>query len=175
MSGHNKWTQIKRQKEAVDKKRALIFAKLLKAISVAARSEPNPDFNPKLRAAIEKAKENNVPQDNIERAIKKASEANNNLEELIIESYGPEGTAFLIEAATDNKNRTISEIKKILADNEAKFAEAGSVQWAFENIDNNWKAKFPIEISQNSKEKIQKLLDLLEDRDDVLKIFHNIK
>ncbi|MEK9186468.1 MAG: YebC/PmpR family DNA-binding transcriptional regulator, partial [Patescibacteria group bacterium] len=97
MSGHNKWSQIQHKKGVVDKKRGATFSKLLNAVSIAARSGPNPDFNPRLRSVIEKAKENKVPQENIERAISKASE-NKNLEELTIEAYGPEGSALIIEA-----------------------------------------------------------------------------
>src|SRR3989344_3166194 len=121
MSGHSKWSQIKHKKGEADQKRGVAFSKLLNAISVAAKSEPNPDFNPRLRTAIEKAKEANVPKDNIERAINKAKEGDA-LEEILIEAYGPEGVAVIIEAITDNSNRTISEIKNILAKHEAKIA-----------------------------------------------------
>src|SRR3990167_1562402 len=105
MSGHNKWSQIQHKKGRADKERSAVFTKLLAAISIAAKSEPKPDFNPRLRAVIEKAKENNVPQENIERAINKASEEKS-LEEVIIEAYGPEGTQIIIEGITDNTNRT---------------------------------------------------------------------
>ena len=130
-----------------------VFSKLLALISAAAKTEPNPNFNPRLRTAIATAKEMAVPQDNIERAIKKASEADNNLEELIFEAYGPGGIAILIEAVSDNKNRAVQEIKTILKDHNGKWAETGSVQWAFENADprilgaNGYRtAKFPQDI-----------------------------
>ncbi len=174
MSGHSKWKTIKHKKEASDQKRGQIFSKLINAISIAARTESNPQFNARLRAAIEKAKENKVPQENIERAIKRASE-DKNLEELIIEAYGPEGAAILIEVITDNKNRTIAEIKKILSDNNAKFAEAGSVRWAFEAVggEDGWQAKFKQEISADAKEKLISLISELENRDDVQKVYTN--
>src|SRR3989344_1522407 len=105
MSGHSKWHQIKHKKGAADQKRGVAFSKLLNAISVAAKTESNPDFNPRLRSAVEKARESNVPKDNIERAINKAKESSG-LEEVLIEAYGPEGVAVIIEAITDNKNRT---------------------------------------------------------------------
>src|SRR3990172_4352957 len=143
MSGHSKWSQIKHQKGIADKKKAVVFSKLLKAISVAAKSEPNPDFNPRLRTAIETAKQNNVPNDNIERAISKASEQKN-LEEITVEAYGPESVALIVEAVTDNRNRTIQEIKNILNENGGKMGEMGSVRWAFEQPvhGGDWIAKF---------------------------------
>lgn len=134
MSGHSHWAGIKHKKEITDKKRGKIFSKLLKAITAAVQSEPNPDFNPRLRTTVQKAKEAKVPVDNIERAIKKASEPDGGLENLTIESYGPGGAAILIEATADNKNRAIAEIKKILSDHGAKLAEQGSVRWAFEQV-----------------------------------------
>lgn len=173
MSGHNKWSQIKNQKGAADKKRGQLFSKLLKAIAIAAKTEPNSKFNPRLRSAIEKAKENNVPQENIERAISRASEEKN-LEDLIIEAYGPEGAQLLIEAVTDNRNRTISEIKHILTENGAKIANPGSVLWAFQKIESGWQAKFPQTISADAKEKLGQLITALEEHEDVQKITTNI-
>ncbi len=173
MSGHSKWSQIKHKKGAIDQKRSALFSKLLNAVAIAARNEPNPQFNPSLRAAVERAKENQVPLENIERAVKKASE-NKNLEELIIEAYGLEGAAIIIEVVTDNKNRTVPEIKKILSDNEAKIAEPGSVLWAFEKTANGWQAKFKQETTASAKEKIRTLTAELENRGDVQKIITNL-
>lgn len=173
MAGHSHWAGIKHKKEVTDKKRGILFSKLLKAVTAAAKSEPNPQFNPRLRTAVEKARENNVPQDNIERAIKKAAEASENLEELVIEAYGPEGTAILIEALTDSKNRTIAEIKKLLNDHEAKWADPGSVLWAFEKYEGEHKAKFPQEISAEAEEKLHLLVEALEEHGDVQKVTSN--
>ena len=173
MSGHNKWSQIKNQKGVADKKRGQLFSKLLKAISAAAKTESNPDFNPRLRSAMEKAKENNVPQENIEREISKASEEKN-LEDLTVEAYGPEGAALIIEAITDNRNRTISEIKHILSENGAKIANPGTVLWAFEKKDGEWKPKFPQQISDKNKKKLSDLIAALEEHDDVQNITANI-
>lgn len=166
MSGHNKWTQIKRKKEATDQKRAAVFSKLLRAISVAVQQEPNPQFNPTLRAAIDKAKEYNVPLENINRAIHKSSDAKN-FSPLIMEAYGPEGIAILVFALTDNKNRTVSEIKKILSDHGGKWADPGSVSWAFEQDGGVWHAKFPQSISPAAQEKLLLLMDALDDHGDV--------
>ena len=170
MAGHNKWTQIKHQKGIADKKRGLIFSKVLKAVSVAARDEPNPQFNLRLRTLIEKAKDANVPQENINRAIQKTKEAES-LEELVIEAYGPGGIALIIEAITDSRNRTVAEIKHLLTENEAKIAEPGSVRWAFEGD----KPKFPQEAGEQDRIKIEKLIQKLNDRDDVQGIITNLK
>lgn len=176
MSGHSHWAGIKRKKEISDHKRGQVFSKLLNAISIAAKTEPKPDFNPRLRSAIDKAKENKVPQENIERAIKRASE-DENLEELLVEAYGLEGTAILIEAITDNKNRTMQEIKKILEENNAKLAEPGSVRWAYEQIktesDLTWREKFKQPVSETAREKIQKLIDELLEQNEVQEVYIN--
>ena len=112
MSGHSKWANIKHRKEASDKKRAQLFSKLSREISIAARQEPNPEFNPRLRTVVDKARKANMPQENIQRAIAKSSEAVD-LEELVVEGYGPDGVAMVVVATTDNKNRTVAELKKI--------------------------------------------------------------
>ncbi len=180
MSGHNKWSQIKNKKGVADVKRGKVFSKLLRAISIAAKTEPNVQFNPRLRSAIDTAKEYLVPLDNIERAISKASDQKD-LSEMVIEAYGPEGSAIIIEAITDNTNRTISEVKKILSDHDAKFANQGSVLWAFSaeggsasGGDAKWKAKFPQAISEESKAKLEKLIEALDEHDDVQNITTNV-
>lgn len=168
MSGHNKWTQIKHQKGAVDKKRGLVFSKILKAITVAARNETNPEFNPRLRALIEKARAAAVPNGTIDRAIQK-TEHREHYEELILEAYGPAGIAFYITIITDNRNRTIHEIKHLFSEHEGKLAEQGSVRWAFDGDT----AKFPQSISVDDAEKIKKLTHLLKERDDVQSVITN--
>lgn len=174
MSGHSHWAGIKHKKEITDKKRAKVFSKLLKAISAAVQNEPNPDFNPRLRTAVAKAREAEVPQDTIMRAIKKASDAGANMEELVFEAYGPGGSAILIESISDNRNRAVQEIKTILRDHSGKWAESGSVRWAFEQLgDMSWKAKFPQEVSDDDKGKLADLLETLEDNDDVQNVHTN--
>lgn len=116
-----------------------------------------------------------MPNDNIERAIKRASEKTGALDELIFESYGPGNSALLIEAITDNRNRTVSEVKKILSDNDAKWAESGSVRWAFSEAPNRtWQAQFPIDLSNENKKKLGKLLEALDDHPDIQRITTNI-
>lgn len=177
MSGHSHWAGIKHKKEVTDQKRGKVFSKLLSAISIAAKSEQNPDFNPRLRTAVEKAKEAAVPQENIERAIKRASESGQNLEELTFEAYGPGGGAILIEAVSNNKNRTVAEVKKILSESSGKWAETGSVRWAFKpgTERGEWIAKFPQELSGEDKIKLVALVSALEEHDDVQRVYTNAK
>jgi YebC/PmpR family DNA-binding regulatory protein len=170
MSGHNKWAQIKHKKAITDKKRSQVFSKILRTISVAAKQEANPQFNPTLRSAIDKAKENNVPQENIERAIKKSQDMGA-VEELLIEAYGPDGVAILVQAVTDNRNRTVAEIKKILSDRGGKWADPGSVMWAFDKTAEGWEAKFPQALSDASYESLESLMEALDDHDDVDELF----
>ena len=158
MSGHSKWSQIKHKKGVVDQKRSRLFSKLLNTISIASREEPNPQFNPKLKAAVERARQSSVPQNAIEKAIKKAELRETNLEEITIEAYGPGGIALIIEAFTDNKNRTIQEIKTLLKKHEGRFGEPGSVRWAFAQKDDGaWKPKFNQKISEKEKNKVEEL------------------
>jgi len=137
MSGHSKWSKIKWQKAITDAKKGKIFSKIARMISVAAKEKgPDPETNPKLRLAMEKAHEANMPKDNVERAIKKGvgQDTSTILEEFIYEAYGPEGVALIIEGITDNKNRTTGEIKNILARHQGKLASQGSVLWLFDRI-----------------------------------------
>lgn len=176
MSGHSHWAGIKHKKEITDHKRGKIFSKILSAISSAAKPEPNPNFNPRLRTMILKAKDLAVPQENIERAILKAKESVENLEDLIFEAYGPGGVALLIHAISDNKNRTVQEIKLILKEHNGKWAETGSVQWAFEPKKDSffeWESKFPIEITEEDKNKLADLIEILEENDSVQRVFTN--
>jgi YebC/PmpR family DNA-binding regulatory protein len=134
MSGHSKWSQIKRQKGASDVKRGVAFSKLANTISLAARGGADPAMNFQLRIAIDKARAANMPKDNIDRAIARVSggAGQSALEEIIFEVYGPAGTAFLIEGATDNRNRTVSEVKSVLNKYGLKLAESGAVSYLFE-------------------------------------------
>ena len=174
MSGHNRWSQIKNKKGANDRRRAKVFTKILKGLAAAAREEQNPDFNPRLRSMIALAKENSVPNENIARAIAGAKEGKA-LETIVVESYGPEKVALIIEALTDNRNRTIQEIRIILQKHDAKMGEMGSARWAFEQETPgaDWKPKFTQMISDAGADKLAALIDALEDQDDVQKVFEN--
>ncbi len=135
MSGHSKWSQIKHQKAKNDAKRGQIFTKLIREITIAARlGGGDPELNPRLRLAIEKAKEQNMPKDNIEKAIKKGTgelEGVNYIE-ATFEGYGPGGAALLVETVTDNKNRTAGEIRHIFSKYGGSLGSPGSVAWQFE-------------------------------------------
>lgn len=135
MSGHNKWANIKHRKMAQDAKRSQLFTKLIRELIVAAREGGgNPDTNPRLRAAIERAKEASMPKENIERAIKRGTGEIEGAEfqEIIYEAYAPGGVALYIRALTDNKNRTAQELRHVLSRHGGSLAEPGSVGWVFE-------------------------------------------
>jgi len=134
MSGHSKWAQIKHKKGITDKKKGRLFSKLAREIMVASREGDNPETNFKLRLAIEKAKAANMPSENIQRAIDKGSGKikGEELEQFVLEAYGPGGVALLIEVLTDNRNRAVAEIRGFLSKNNGRLAEAGAVSWLFE-------------------------------------------
>jgi YebC/PmpR family DNA-binding regulatory protein len=135
MSGHSKWSTIKRQKGANDAKRGALFTKVAREISVAARAGGgDPDANYRLRLAIDKARSINMPADNIKRAIEKATGSGDaeEFEEIVYEGYGPGGVAILVEAATDNRNRTAAEVRSIFAKTGGQLAGSGAVAWQFE-------------------------------------------
>ncbi len=134
MSGHSRWATIKRKKGAADAARGKLFTRLIKEIAVASRDGGgDPEGNPRLRLAIQTAKANNMPAENIKRAIQRGTGELPGVtyEEIFYEGYGPVGIALLIESVTDNKNRTVSELRHLLERNGGKLADAGSVAWAF--------------------------------------------
>ncbi|MEZ4156614.1 MAG: YebC/PmpR family DNA-binding transcriptional regulator [Candidatus Paceibacterota bacterium] len=167
MAGHNKWSKIKHKKAAADSKRSGLFSKHIAAISVAAREGANPETNAKLRAVIDRAKAANVPKSNIESALSKAG-AEKDLAELVLEAYGPAGVGILISVITDNTNRSISELKKLIADAGGKFADVGSVKWAFEQSqDYQWVAKFPQTVDAAAKSDLERIVSEIEQHPDV--------
>ncbi len=135
MAGHSHWANIKRQKERKDLKRGKVFARLSKMITITARDKgKDPEMNPSLKLAIEKAKAEDMPKENIERAIKKgAGEAGGeSFKEFVLEIYGPDSMALILTGLTDNKNRTVSEISQLLKESGGKLAQPGSVSWLFD-------------------------------------------
>lgn len=236
MSGHSKWATIRRKKGALDAKRGKIFTRLIREITIAARQGGgDPDGNPRLRLAIDNAKAANMPADNIERAVKKATGEleGSQISELTYEGYGPGGAALLVEVATDNKNRTVAEIRHIFSKGNGNMGESGSVAWMFErkgvitvkrdgkseddmmeivldagaddlqteedffaittslesfepvrktliekkyNVENaslQYVAKNHLSVSGDNAEKMMKLIEVLEDCDDVQNVFTN--
>lgn len=136
MSGHSHYKTVKRTKEAADAKKSKLFSKLSQEIIVAAKEGSDPETNVKLRQVLDRARSINMPSDSIERAITKATggSGDGQLHEVLYGAYGPGGIALIIEAITDNKNRTLGEIKQVLTKHQGKFAESGSVQWMFSRL-----------------------------------------
>jgi len=135
MSGHSKWSSIKHQKGVTDARRGKLFTKLTREIILAVRQGgSNPETNYHLRLAIQKAKDNNMPSDNVERAIKRGEGTLEgvSLSELVLEGYGPGGAAILVEALSDNRNRTVQDIRNIFSRSGGNLGESGSVTWLFE-------------------------------------------
>jgi len=156
MSGHSKWSSIKHKKGAADAKRGQLFTKLIKEITAAAKSGGgDPEANPRLRLAIARAKEGNMPKDNIERAIKRGTGELPGViyEEVLYEGYAPGGVAVLVEALTDNKNRTTAEVRNIFSRNGGNLAGAGSVAWIFQK-----KGYILVEKSRVEEEKLMEIV-----------------
>ena len=236
MSGHSKWSTIKRKKGVADAKRGKIFTKLIKEITISAKEGGgDPGANPRLRLAIDNAKAANMPADNIERAIKKATGELEGVtyHELMYEGYGPGGVAMLIEVATDNKNRSVAEVRHLFSKYNGSMGENGSVAWMFnrkgiitlpvqnksedeimdivleagaedlhteedffevqtdlesfepvrkalvaadlqiENASLQWIAKNTVNISGEDAEKVMKIIEVMEDCDDVQNVYSN--
>ena len=236
MSGHSKWATTRRKKAVIDARRGKMFTKLIKEITIAARAGGgDPEGNPRLRLAIDNAKAANMPQDNIERAIKKATGEleGQSYHELIYEGYGPHGVAIMAEVATDNKNRTVAEVRHLFGKGGGSLGETGSVAWMFdrkgvillpkqgkteeevmevileegaedlqtedeyfeiqtslesfepvrkalvnknfqiENASLQWIAKNTVPVSGEEAEKVMKLIESLEDSDDVQNVYSN--
>ncbi len=134
MSGHSKWSQIKRKKAVTDTKRGLMFTRLIREITIASRlGGPDLEGNARLRLAVEKARKSSMPNDNIKRAIARGAgdDGGSSLEELLYEAYGPGGVAIMIEVATDNRNRTIGDMRHLIGKYGGNLGESGSVNWMF--------------------------------------------
>lgn len=174
MSGHNKFSKIKRLKEKNDAQKSKAFSKIVKLLTTEARKSKGDKSSPSLRSAIEKAKEVNMPSDNIERAIKKAvGDVSVQMESITYECYGPGGVAIIIEILTDNRNKAAGEIKHILTENGTSLASQGSASWAFEKKGAEWIAKTTSPISEEDGIKLGALIDALEDNDEVQEVFTN--
>jgi YebC/PmpR family DNA-binding regulatory protein len=174
MSGHNKWSKIKRQKAGTDAAKSKIFSKMARLISTASRMVNGDATSPTLRAAIDKAREYNMPIDNIERAVKKGSGAEaESMEAITYEAYGPGGCALVIEALTSNRNKAAQEVKFILSENGLSLAGVGSATWAFTKEGVEWKPTMTVPLSEEDSQKLEKLIDELEDNDEVQEVYTN--
>lgn len=176
MSGHNKWSQIKRKKGVADAKRSQEFTKVARLITVAARDGgSDPQANPTLRLAIEKAKEARMPKENIQRAIDKGIGklgAGESFESVTYEGFGPEGVAFFLKGITDNNNRTFAEIRTLFSKHGGAIGVQGSTAYLF-NPDPSSPMYF-VDISDvRVADKVLKLFDILEDHEDIQEVFAN--
>lgn len=172
MSGHNKWSKIKHKKAATDAVRSKIFSKHSSLITMEAK-KANGDINSAgLLAAVERAKKDSMPKENIDRALAKGSGTDSaSLQEVLFEAFGPGGVAILITAVTDNNNRTNQEIKHIFTKAGFQLGAPGSAIWAFTKNDSEYQPNTPLQISDEDGEKLANLIEQLEDQDDVQDIF----
>lgn len=174
MSGHNKWSKIKHKKGASDAKRSNLFSKLSRLIIAESKAANGDLTSASLIAAIDSAKKENMPKDTIERAIKKGADKDTlAMDPVTYEAYGPGGTALIIEGLTDNKNRTAAEIRHLLAQQNIEIAAQGAASWAFTREGQNWIPTSTVEINEADGEKLGKLIDNLEELDDVQEVFTN--
>jgi YebC/PmpR family DNA-binding regulatory protein len=179
MSGHSKWNNIKNRKGAADAKKSKEFAQVAKLIRIAVKEgkSDNPDFNPRLRVMLDKARAANMPKDKIEKAIERGSgktKAGTQLHEVLYEGYGPAGVALLIQAVTDNPTRTSSEIKFVFSRNGGTLAGPHAAQFLFQRAGDgvSFSPLMPQELAAADLETFLSLLDALEAQDDVEEVFH---
>jgi len=172
MAGHSKWAKLKHTKGKTDAQKAKLFSKLVRFITVEMKKAKGEKTSPGVRTAVEKARAANMPLDNIERALTKASGEGAELEAITYEAYGPGGCALVIETYTDNRNRTVQELKHLLSLHGGTLANQGAAMWAFQkNAEGGLEAMSPIELSDEDAQKMAELSDALEEHDDVNEIY----
>jgi YebC/PmpR family DNA-binding regulatory protein len=175
MAGHSKWAQIKRQKAVTDAARSRVFSRYARLLTVESKKAAGNMTAPGLVMAVTRAKAANMPKDNIERAIAKgASKDSGELEQVVYEAYGPGGVAILIDAFTDNKNRTTQEIKHLFSKNGFELSAPGAASWAFTKQDGLYVPHTPlITVSDNDADALTTILTALDEHDDVQRVFTN--
>jgi len=172
MAGHSKWAKLKHQKGKTDAQKSKLFSKLVRIIGVEVKKAKGDRNAAGVRAAVEKAKAANMPSDNIERALSKSEGVE--LQSVTYEAYGPGGCALVIEAYTDNRNRTVQELKHLLSQHDGSLANPGAAMWAFtKNAEGTLEAISPIELSNDDAQKMANLSDALEEHDDVNEVYTN--
>lgn len=177
MSGHSKWANIRVKKTAQDAKRGKVFTRHARLIEIAARAGGgDAKVNSALRVAIDNAKAESVPNDNIERAIKKGTGAlkGEAMQEVLYAAYGPGGVACLIECLTDNRNRTIANLKQIISKGGGSFVETSSVLWIFERQGPSYIAKQKVELDEATMEKVAAFVEAIEEDEDVSEVYTNV-
>lgn len=174
MGGHNKWSQIKRQKGAVDAAKSKVWGKIARRITVESKRAQGDVSDPTIRTLIEKARSENMPKDAIERAMQKGigSDANA-LEHITYEAYGPGGATLIIHTLTDSRNRTAQEIKHLLTINGITLASPGSAAWAFEKTLEGYAPKTTVTLSDADEEALMRLLQDIDAHDDVQEVYTN--
>lgn len=178
MSGHSKWSQIKRQKSVTDAAKARVFARYARLISLEAKKAGGNLSAPSLQSAISRARAANMPKDNIDRAISKGSSKDaGELEQVAYEFYGPGGVAIIVSALTDNKNRTTQEVKHLLSKNGYELGTPGSALWAFaKSPDGRFAPNEPLmDVAGADEEKLGQLLELFDEHEDVQEAFTNAR
>lgn len=175
MSGHNKWSQIKHRKAASDATKSKVWGKLARRITVESRLAKGDTNSPALRTYIEKARKENMPKENIDRAVAKGIGTDaGTMESVTYESYGPGGAAIIIDALTDNRNRTAQDVKHILTKNGLALAAQGSAAWAFTHQpDGTWEAQTTVPLSDADNEALMKIMEDLDSHDDVEEVYTN--
>jgi YebC/PmpR family DNA-binding regulatory protein len=174
MAGHNKWTQIKRQKAITDGKKSKIFSKFSRLITLESKKANGNVTSPSLAAAIAQAKSFNMPNDNIDRAVKKGVGGDSGaMESVLYEGYGPEGAALIIEGLTDNRNKASAEVKHILSKHGGSLGAIGSVTWAFEKKEGKWEPTTTVPITLEGAKALAAIIDELEENDEIQEVFTN--
>ena len=174
MSGHNKWTQIKRQKGAADAAKSNLWGKLGKRIAIESKKAKGDVSSPGLRSVIEQARKTNMPKDTIDRAIAKGTSADSaDLDSILYETYGPGGAAILIQTVTDSRNRTAQEIKHLLSKNGLALAAPGSAAWAFEKTAEGYEPKNTVPLSESDDAALMKIMEEIDAHDDVEDVYTN--
>lgn len=174
MAGHSKWAKIKHQKAVNDVKKAKVFSRILRALTVEAKKAKGDKSAPGVRLAVEKAKKANVPNDVIDRCIEKAvGDTSSSLEGIMYEAYGPGGTAILIDTLTDSRNRTAQELRHLLSKNGGAMANPGAASWAFTKGEEGFEPTTTVDLSDEDLEKLSVLVDALEEYDDTQEIYTN--
>ncbi len=177
MSGHSKWSQIKRQKAVTDSAKSRVFSRYARLIALESKKSNGILTAPGLTVVIARAKAANMPKENIERAIAKgASKDSENLEQITYEAYGPGGVALMVDALTDNKNRTTQEIKHLLVLQGVELANPGAASWAFIKKENAYIPNEPLmEVSGDDETRLGAILETLDEHDDVQQVFTNAR
>ncbi|MDB5244837.1 MAG: YebC/PmpR family DNA-binding regulatory protein [Parcubacteria group bacterium] len=177
MSGHSKWSQIKRQKAVTDSAKSRVFSRYARLITLESKKANGVLSAPSLSVVIARAKAANMPKENIERAVAKGtSKDSGNLEQVVYEAYGPGGVAIMVDALTDNKNRTTQEIKHLLVLQGIELANPGAASWAFTKSGGTFMPNEPLsDVSGLAEEKLTAILEALDEHDDVQEIFTNAR